>query len=171
MNTLTINLTSASGDTYLIRDEVYLSDVTLVTFTVLGMSFSKPPTNIKFNWGDNSSIYSENNNFFTEEKDLVIQSIYGAPLSIVKDYTHTYSPAVNSLTTKLSCQVKVSFYDNTSCIIVQPLTIYTPSFHAKVEDLTLSQTAFIGTDASMLYTFQTKRDGSIIESVYSSTST
>jgi hypothetical protein len=170
MNTITINLTSAVSDTYILREEVYLSDITEVVFDVTGMSFLKAPLNIKFNWGDGSPIYTEINNFFAEKQTLT-QTIYGNPLTVVKEYRHTYSPQANSLTTKLSCQAKVKFFDNTSCVIVQPFTIYSPSFHEKIEDLTLSQTSFIDTTKSILYTFQTKKDGSVIESVYFDTAT
>jgi len=171
MNTLTVYLSSSPSSTYIVEDEIYFTDVTDVSFNVDDVSFHKPPLSIKFDWGDLSLIYTELNDFFSTEPNTITQSVYGSPITLIKEYKHTYSPSIEALTTKLSCQVKVTYYDSTSCVFVQPITIYTPSFHAKVEDITLLQTAFIDNYSSVLYTFMASKDGSVIESVYSNTAT
>lgn len=164
--TKTIYLSSNPSSTQINNGVVYLSDISTVVVSVTGISISKPPISIKFSWGDDSPIYTEHNDFFTKEIDPVKQALYGFNYTIIKDYSHVYTPSTTSLTKNLTCQALVTYYNGTSCRFIQPITIYSPSFYSKIEDLSLLQNNIVDSNGSILFTFQSQKDGYVLESLY-----
>jgi len=59
------------------------------------------------------------------------------------------------------------YHNGTQCRFIQPLTIYSPSFYAKMGNLNLINTSFISTDKSLLYTLIAET-GSVTDLVFDS---
>ena len=168
--TRTIYLSSNPASAQINYNTVYLSDISTVYLNVTGVNLTKPPVNIKISWGDESPIETYSNNFFTSEIDPVKQALYGFNYSIVELYSHSYDPSSSSLTKNLTCQALVTYFDGTSCRFVQPITIYSPSFYNRIADLSLIQNNIVDNSDSVLFTFQSQKDGYILESLYTPTS-
>lgn len=168
--TKTIYLSSNPSSAQINYSSVYLSDISTLIVNISGVSLTKPPVNIKFDWGDNSKVEIFNNEFSNIENfNSVNEATYGYSYSIMREYSHVYSPSDTSLTKNLTCQALVTFYNGSSCRFVVPITIYSPSFYSRVEDLSLIQNNFTDNRGSILFTFQTQKDGYILESLYTPT--
>lgn len=164
--TKTIYLSSSPSSTQISYTPVYLSDISTLIVNVSGINLSKPPINIKISWGDNTPVYIEYNKFFSTELNQVNEIFYGFDYSIIKNYSHIYSPSDTSLTKNLTCQALITYFDGTSCRFVQPITIYSPSFYSRIEDLHLLQNNIVDNNDKVLFTFLAQKDGYVLESLY-----
>ena len=165
MITTTVYLSSNPSSTIIFNDSVELIDITNVVFNLDDVSLLKPPLNIKFNWGDLSATEQYINDFFTDEINAVNEFLYGFNYTIMKDYNHIYSPSETSITRKLSAQALITYFDRTSCLFIQPFTIYSPSFNQRIGDMEILKSNFIDKSGNILYTFGTKNDGYVIDAV------
>lgn len=169
MTSYTLNLSSNPSSTILYLPSITFSDITSVTVSLSGVDRSRVPTDVRFRWGDNTQDEFYSNSFFVDYKteSILDQVLYGTNYTVLKEYSHTYYPSANSLSVILSCQVLVTYQDSTSCRFIQPITIYSPSYYAKIGDLKILNTNYIDTSNNLLYTFATN-DGSVVEFVFNS---
>lgn len=169
MNTLNILLSSNVASTNIYLPSVSISDSTTVIFSLSAVDKSRVPLSLKVRWGDTSDDEYYANNFFVDfsTQTILDQVQFGVNYTLFTDYSHVYHPSNSSLLLNLSCQLLVSYHNNTQCRFIQPLTIYSPSFYAKVGDLNLINTSFISTDKSLLYTFITE-EGSVTDLIFNS---
>lgn len=167
--TKTIYLSSNPASTQINYNTVYLPDISTLIINVTGIDLSRAPTSIKIAWGDYTDSEITSNDYFKTNIDTVKQAIYGFDYSIIKDYSHVYYPSTTSLTRNLTCQALVTYYNGDICRFVQPITIYSPSFYSRIGDLSLLQSNITDNEGSVLYTFQSQKDGYVIESLYTPT--
>jgi len=169
MTSYTLDLSSNPSTTTVNLSTITFSDITSVTVSLSNVDRSRVPTDVRFRWGDNTKDEFYSNNFFVnyETSSILDQVLYGTNYTVLKEYDHTYYPSANSLALQLSCQVLVTYQDSTSCRFVQPITIYSPSYYAKIGDLKILNTNYIDISNNLLYTFSTD-DGSVIEFVFNS---
>lgn len=165
MNTATIYLSSNPSSTLIFNSDVTLSDATTATFNLSGVSLSKAPVSILFSWGDLSPDTTRTNDYFQTEINVVDEMLYGYAYTLTDDITHQYNPSETSLVKLLSCLTILTFFDNTSCVWVTPIIIYSPSYYTKIGDISLLNTAFIDKDGSILYTFAAG-DSQILETAF-----
>lgn len=157
-----INLSSNPLSQLIFYPIRYLSDIIKVEVNFSSIDLSKILVGVKIDWGDNTStiqIKTDNINKFnyTYKKGYSQQ---------IDSYFHVYEYSKTSLIKELSCQFLLSYIDGSSCRFVQPLTIVSPSFYNKIEDLYLLENNILE-DKSILYTFISKKNNQVIESVYS----
>jgi hypothetical protein len=169
MTSYTLYLSSNPSLTNVYLANINFSDITSVTVSLSGIDKSRIPTDVRFRWGDDTADEFHSNNFFLNYKELSIldQIQNNVNYTVLKDYSHIYYPSANSLAVKLSCQTLITYQDSTSCRFIQPITVYSPSYYAKIGDLKILNTNYIDTSRDLLYTFSTN-DGSVIEFVFNS---
>lgn len=164
--TETITLSSNPSSTYVGNTLVYLSDILDITLKLDNIDLTRPPVSLKIDWGDGSDRETYYNDFFTQNINTVNEILYGYNYTLITDYNHSYTTATNASTKNLSCQALVTYYNGTSCVFVQPISIISPSFHSKIGDITLLNNNILE-DKSILYTFHASIDKQIVESLYS----
>lgn len=164
-NNTVIYLSSGSTSTTISLDTVFLTSPTNLTLNLSKVSRHKTPINTTIRWGDNTPDIFTVNNFLEGKADLnvVEEMTYGADHTILKEYSHLLSTVQGTLQTNLTSQVLVKYYDNSSCLFNIPIVIISPSFYTKIEDINIVNTNFFNIDGSILYTFNTGSDNSIIE--------
>lgn len=153
----TISLSSNPSSTNIVLNTIQLSDITSLTLSLSNIDRSRIPVSLRLRWGDNSEDEFYNNNFFIDysKQSILDQVRYGVNYTLLREYNHVFYPSDTSLSRNLSCQVKLTYQDSTSCRFVIPITIYSPSFYSKVGDLKLQASNFVSSDKSMLFTFST----------------
>jgi len=169
MNTTNILLSSTVTSTNIYLSSASISDSSNVVFSLSAVDKSRVPLSLKIRWGDTSDDEYYANDFFVNfsTQSVLDQIQYQVNYTLFKDYSHIYYPSNSSLLLNLSCQLLVSYHNGTQCRFIQPLTIYSPSFYAKMGNLNLINTSFISTDKSLLYTLIAET-GSVTDLVFDS---
>jgi hypothetical protein len=169
MTSYTIVLSSNPSTSSINYSNINLSDITNLTITLSSVDRSRIPISLKLRWGDGSTDELYTNNFFIDySKQSILDQIQRSiNYTILAEYSHILYPSTSALVKSISCQALITYQDSTSCRFVQPITIYSPSYYAKVGDLELINTNFLSTDKSILYTFSTS-DGSVTDLIFNS---
>jgi len=156
MNTFSITLSSNTSSTSITTNEVYLTDLTTLYVNLTNISIENLPKDISISWGDGSIVET----YSTKLTDFSI--LTGS------SYSHIFYPSTDTLTKNISCQLTVSYIKSlASCTFTIPVTIIAPSYYNKINDLILLQSNIIDENNSILFTFGSISDGSIIETVLS----
>lgn len=168
MNTKTVVI---SATTFL--PVIYLNSITLVDMTNLSFNLSnipcgRDPIVIEFDWYGNRSV----TNTYTAHP----VKGFGALLSTftqlsAKTYDYMYLPGENTLVKSFSCIIKYTnlVFNNRAAVnsyavtIIQPITIFAPSFYNKIGDMDILQTNII--NSSVLITLGTAANGGVIETL------
>ena len=159
MNTLILQLSSNASTTEVVYPEKYFSGRVNMIIDNHNIYTGDTLTNFKIQWDGqtDAEIYQTHFNVLK----VFNTDYYG----ILKEYDHIYHPSDSTLTKKLTCQALVTYFDGASCRFIQPITIYSPSFHDKIQDLTLIENNFTDNNGSIIYTLHAKRDNCIIETL------
>ena len=172
MNNLTVTLSSNPSSTLIFNEEVYMSDMTNLTLNLTYASRTVVPFSLKIRWGDNTGDEFYTNNLFPTEEELstVDEIVQGGNYTLLyTDYNHIFQPSATTLVRKLTCQALLTYLNTLSCRFVVPITIYSPSFHTKIGNLSLLNSTMYNADKNVLLTFGTEIDGSVLESVIDNT--
>lgn len=157
-----INLSSNPSSQLIYYPVKYLSDVVKLEVNFGGIDISKILIGVKIDWGDGTPIVQIKTNNTNKYKRTFKR---GYSQEIDRRF-HVYEYSTSSLIKELSCQFLCTYVDGSTCRLVQPLTIVSPSFYNKIEDLYLLENNILE-DRSILYTFLSKKNDQVLESVYS----
>lgn len=156
MNTSTIYLSSNINSTNIASTGVELVDMSTLSIILTGIDTVNIPFNVTINWGDSSDI------------EVYSAAVTNFATLTSTQYNHIYYPSSTSLNNSLTCTVNVTYLINLStCSFVVPINVRAPSFYTKVNDMILLQTNIIDTNNSILYTFGTQANGSVVETLLS----
>lgn len=169
MNTFNITLSNNESTYAVTTDTVYLTDLSTLYITLSNIVSKAVIKTVLINWGDGSNIESYSPSISGNANSL----IYNITKLTDNTYSHIYYPSTDTLTRSISCTLSAlncrnGLDDNSAAgayIFKIPINIVAPSFYNKVNDLMLLQSNIIDTDNSVLYTFGTVSNGSIVETI------
>lgn len=167
MTTQTIYLSSNSGSTLVVSPTAYMYDTTTLVLNTQSVYADKPLISITINWGDGTASEYYTNDFFPDQLNVVNEISFGYDYTIVKPYSHQYSPSSISLTRILSAQLLVNYYDNTTCRFLIPINITNPSLLNKVGDLNVLSVNSLSLSGEYIVSLHTSNEGFVIDTVLS----
>ena len=159
MNTFILQLSSNALTTEVVYPEKYFSGRVSMVLDNNNIYTGNTLTNFKIKWDGETDVEIYQTHF------NILKVLNTDYYNALREYDHLYHPSDSTLTKRLTCQALVTYFDGTSCRFIQPITIYSPSFHDKIQDLTLIENNFTDNNGSIIYTLHSKRDNSIIETL------
>ena len=167
MTTQTINLSSNSTSTLVVSPTAYMYDTTTLVLDTQFVSADKPLLSITVNWGDGTDSEFYANDFFSDQLNVVNEISFGYDYTVIKPYSHEYSPSSVALTRILSAQLLVNYFDNTSCRFLVPINITNPSLINKAGDLNVLSVNTLSLSGDYIISLHTANEGFVIDTVLS----
>ena len=170
MNTKTVILSSTQYIKTFSLNSVTLVDMTTLSFCFSSINTDRVPIVVEFDWFGDSSV--KDTYKASPTTGWAVSATTFIHLS-AKTYSYTYLPESNTQTKSFSCIITCTnlIFNNQSTVesydfvFVQPITIIAPSFYNKVNDMNILQTNIIDENNSVLITFGTSANGSVIETI------
>ena len=167
MTTQTIYLSSNSASTLVVSPTAYTYDTTTLVLNTQFVSADKPLLSITVNWGDGADSEYYANDFFSDQLNVVNEISFGYDYTVIKPYSHEYSPSSVALTRILSAQLLVNYFDNTSCRFLVPVNITNPSLINKAGDLNVLSVNALSLSGNYIISLHTANEGFVIDTVLS----
>ena len=167
MTTQTIYLSSNSTSTLVVSPTAYMYDTTTLVLNTQFVSADKPLLSITVNWGDGTDSEYYANDFFSDQLNVVNEISFGYDYTVIKPYSHEYSPSSVALTRILSAQLLVNYFDNTSCRFLVPVNITNPSLINKAGDLNVLSVNALSLSGNYIISLHTANEGFVIDTVLS----
>jgi hypothetical protein len=167
MTTQTIYLSSNSASTLVVSPTAYMYDTTTLVLNTQFVSADKPLLSITVNWGDGTDSEYYTNDFFSDQLNVVNEISFGYDYTVIKPYSHEYSPSSVALTRILSAQLLVNYFDNTSCRFLIPVNITNPSLINKAGDLNVLSVNALSLSGDYIISLHTANEGFVIDTVLS----
>lgn len=167
MTTQTIYLSSNSASTLVVSPTAYMYDTTTLVLNTQFVSADKPLLSITVNWGDGTDSEYYTNDFFSDQLNVVNEISFGYDYTVIKPYSHEYSPSSVALTRILSAQLLVNYFDNTSCRFLVPVNITNPSLINKAGDLNVLSVNALSLSGDYIISLHTANEGFVIDTVLS----
>ena len=167
MTTQTIYLSSNSASTLVVSPTAYMYDTTTLVLNTQFVSADKPLLSITVNWGDGTASEYYANDFFSDQLNVVNEISFGYDYTVIKPYSHEYSPSSVALTRILSAQLLVNYFDNTSCRFLVPVNITNPSLINKAGDLNVLSVNTLSLSGDYIISLHTANEGFVIDTVLS----
>jgi hypothetical protein len=167
MTTQTIYLSSNSASTLVVAPTAYMYDTTTLVLNTQFVSADKPLLSITVNWGDGTDNEFYANDFFSDQLNVVNEISFGYDYTVIKPYSHEYSPSSVALTRILSAQLLVNYFDNTSCRFLVPINITNPSLINKAGDLNVLSVNTLSLSGDYMISLHTANEGFVIDTVLS----
>jgi len=167
MTTQTIYLSSNSASTLVVSPTAYMYDTTTLVLNTQFVSADKPLLSITVNWGDGTDNEYYANDFFSDKLNVVNEISFGYDYTVIKPYSHEYSPSSVALTRILSAQLLVNYFDNTSCRFLVPVNITNPSLINKAGDLNVLSVNTLSLSGDYIISLHTANEGFVIDTVLS----
>lgn len=167
MTTQTIYLSSNSASTLVVSPTAYMYDTTTLVLNTQFVSADKPLLSITVNWGDGTDSEYYANDFFSDQLNVVNEISFGYDYTVIKPYSHEYSPSSVALTRILSAQLLVNYFDNTSCRFLVPVNITNPSLINKAGDLNVLSVNTLSLSGDYIISLHTANEGFVIDTVLS----
>lgn len=167
MTTQTIYLSSNSTSTLVVSPTAYMYDTTTLVLNTQFVSADKPLLSITVNWGDGTDSEYYANDFFSDQLNVVNEISFGYDYTVIKPYSHEYSPSSVALTRILSAQLLVNYFDNTSCRFLVPVNITNPSLINKAGDLNVLSVNALSLSGDYIISLHTANEGFVIDTVLS----
>jgi hypothetical protein len=167
MTTQTIYLSSNSASTLVVSPTAYMYDTTTLVLNTQFVSADKPLLSITVNWGDGTDSEYYTNDFFSDQLNVINEISFGYDYTVIKPYSHEYSPSSVALTRILSAQLLVNYFDNTSCRFLVPVNITNPSLINKAGDLNVLSVNALSLSGNYIISLHTANEGFVIDTVLS----
>lgn len=167
MTTQTIYLSSNSASTLVVSPTAYMYDTTTLVLNTQFVSADKPLLSITVNWGDGTDSEYYANDFFSDQLNVVNEISFGYDYTVIKPYSHEYTPSSVALTRILSAQLLVNYFDNTSCRFLVPVNITNPSLINKAGDLNVLSVNALSLSGDYIISLHTANEGFVIDTVLS----
>jgi hypothetical protein len=154
----TVNIASISTDEIKVLPRVVMQDTSDLIINFQNIYLNEPLCSLKIEWGDMSPQENIRPNFFKEAINNVRY------YDIDWDQKHTYNPSSTKLAMTLICQVMAVYCNGEFSRWYIPVTIYSPSYHSRINDLHLISTNFLSkNDNDLLYTLHTSKNDQVVE--------
>lgn len=167
MTTQTIYLSSNSASTLVVSPTAYMYDTTTLVLNTQFVSADKPLLSITVNWGDGTDSEYYANDFFSDQLNVVNEISFGYDYTVIKPYSHEYTPSSVALTRILAAQLLVNYFDNTSCRFLVPVNITNPSLINKAGDLNILSVNALSLSGDYIISLHTANEGFVIDTVLS----